>query len=36
MIKAEFVRPVISYNKVEGVPFTSGEIGAKIMEITGL
>ena len=35
MIKAEFVRPVISYNKVEGVPFTSGEIGAKIMEIAG-
>ena len=35
MIKAEFVRPVISYNKVEGVPFTSGEIAAKIMEIAG-
>ena len=35
IIKAEFVRPVISYNKVEGVPFTSGEIADKIMEITG-
>ena len=35
MIKAEFVRPVISYNKVQGVPFTSGEIAEKIMEIAG-
>lgn len=35
MIKAEFVRPVVSYNKVEGVPFTSGEIAGKIMEMAG-
>ena len=35
MVKAEFVRPVISFSKVEGVPFQSGEISAKIMEIAG-
>ncbi len=33
LIKAEFVRPVVSYNKVAGVPFTSGEIHEKIMEL---
>ena len=35
MIKAEFVTPIISYNKVEGIPFTSDEIANKIMELTG-
>ena len=35
MVKAEFVRPVISYSKVEGVPFKFGEINSKIMEIAG-
>jgi 2-oxoglutarate ferredoxin oxidoreductase subunit alpha len=35
MVKAEFARPVISYSKVEGVPFQFGEISAKIMEIAG-
>ena len=35
IVKAEFVRPVISYNKVQGVPFTSGEICRKILEIAG-
>ncbi len=35
MLKAEFARPVISFSKVEGVPFKFGEISAKIMEIAG-
>ncbi len=35
LIKAEFVTPVISYGKVEGTPFTFGEIDAKIREIAG-
>ena len=35
MVKAEFARPVISFSKVEGVPFQFGEISAKIMEIAG-
>ena len=35
MIKAEFVTPIVSYNKVEGIPFTSDEIANKIMELTG-
>ena len=35
MVKAEFARPVISYSKVEGVPFQFREISDKIMEIAG-
>ncbi len=35
MVKAEFVRPVISYSKVEGFPFKFGEIDSKSMEIAG-
>ena len=34
LLKAEFVTPVTSYNKVEGIPFTSSEIAAKIMEMS--
>ena len=33
MVKAEFVTPAVSYNKVEGIPFTSDEITNKIMEL---
>ena len=35
MIKAEFVTPVLSVNKVEGQPFTSTEIANEIMKVTG-
>ena len=35
MIKAEFVTPVISVNKVEGQPFTSEEIAGEIMKVAG-
>ena len=35
LVKAEFVTPVISLNKVTGVPFTAQEIAAKIMELAG-
>ena len=35
MVKAEFARPVISYSKVEGVPFQFREISTRIMEIAG-
>ena len=34
MVKAEFVTPVVSLNKVEGIPFSSDEITTKIMEMT--
>ena len=35
MVKAEFVTPVVSLNKVEGIPFTSDEITAAIMGQVG-
>ena len=35
MVKAEFVRPVISYSKMEGFPFKFGEIDSRSMEIAG-
>lgn len=35
IIKAEFVTPVISVNKVEGKPFTSDEICDEIMKVVG-
>ena len=35
MVKAEFVTPVVSLNKVEGIPFRADEIADKIMEMTG-
>ena len=35
LLKAEFVTPVISFNKVAGVPFTAQEISAAVAEATG-
>ena len=35
MIKAEFVTPVLSVNKVEGQPFTATEIADEIMKVMG-
>lgn len=35
LLKAEFVTPVISFNKVAGVPFTAQEISAAVAEAAG-
>ncbi len=35
MLKAEFLKPVVGYNKVKGVPFGAREIEHQIMELVG-